>query len=114
MKIVEVTEWYIKFDDNSIITYTHEQSCCEQNYADFEQIDDLALTYDYGNALDFDRAEGGFTFHGNKENGRQCTPDVYIPCYSQQNGYYTQDITIVYEGKNALSFEAEICDYLLD
>lgn len=31
--------------------------------------------------------------------GRQCTPDVYIPCYSQQNGYYTQDITIVYEGK---------------
>lgn len=48
MKIVEVTEWYIKFDDNSIITYTHEQSCYEQNYADFEQIDDLALTYDYG------------------------------------------------------------------
>lgn len=35
MKIVEVTEWYIKFDDNSIITYTHEQSCtATRNTAD--------------------------------------------------------------------------------
>lgn len=24
--------------------------------------------------------------------------------------YITQDITIVYEGKNVLSFDAEICD----
>ena len=42
MKIKEVNTNYILFDNGSRITFDHEQDCCETNYADFEQLEDLA------------------------------------------------------------------------
>ena len=47
MKIIEITNDYIKFDNGKCITYDHEQDCCEDNYADFDQLDDLAREYDF-------------------------------------------------------------------
>ena len=46
-KISEITESSVIFEDGSIITYDHEQDCCENNYADFNQIDDLARREDF-------------------------------------------------------------------
>ena len=47
MKISVVNDESITFDNGYSITYGHEQDCCEYNYADFEQIEDIAKTYDF-------------------------------------------------------------------
>ena len=102
MKIVEVTADYILFENGSTITYDHNQDCCEVNYADFEQLDDEARAYDYDEqnmkfkAID----DSGFRFGDNRRM-------FFVPCYSDQNGYYSSDIDIYYNGKQVLNFFAE-------
>lgn len=102
MKIVEVNYEHIKFDNGSIITFDHEQDCCEHNYADFEQIEEQALEAEFGKELVFEAVEGsGFRF------GNKGTPMFFIPCYSEQNGYYSSDIDIYYNGEQVLNLECE-------
>lgn len=47
MKIKQVTEVDITFDNGNRIYFDHEQDCCEHNYADFKQIDDLAWEWEF-------------------------------------------------------------------
>lgn len=99
MKIKEVNTNYILFDNGSRITFDHEQDCCETNYADFEQLEDLALEYEFENDLIFEVVpENGFRF------GSKGTPMFFIPCYSDQNGYYSSDIDIFYDGRRTCIF----------
>ena len=110
MKIVSVTDTEITFSNGKKITFDHKQDCCENNYADFEQIDDLGrdAVY-YENELIFEAVEGaGFRF-GNR--GGNLT---FIPCYSEQNGYYTTEIDIFYGGRAVLHLENTECVYNLD
>lgn len=65
MKIKKVTEYHIEFDNGSKITFDHAQQCCECNYADFEQLEDLAKETEFKEPLDFEGLEYGFRF-GNK------------------------------------------------
>lgn len=98
MKIKEITQGYILFDNNQKITYDHEQDCCECNYADFEQLKDtVALDYDFDENLTFEIVEGnGFRFGDKKQM-------FFVPCYSSQNGYYTTDLDIYYNGKHVFN-----------
>ena len=103
MKISEINRDYIKFDNGKLIEYYHRQDCCEDNYADFEAIDDLAKDVDFNENLDFEEdldfeeCEYGFRF-GNKPNNM-----FFVPCYSEQkNGYYTMDINIIYNKKEVI------------
>ena len=54
MKIKLVTEEEITFDNGDTITYGHCRDCCELNYADFEQIDDVGMVHDYYAPLKFE------------------------------------------------------------
>lgn len=101
MKIVLVTEKAITFSNGKKITYDHSRDCCEYNYADFEQIDDLGRhAVSYENELVFEAVErGGFRF-GNRGGAM-----TFIPCYSVQNGYYTKEIDIFYGGRTVLHVE---------
>lgn len=102
MRIKEVNENMILFDNGNSITFDHEQDCCELNYADFEQLDDIARTTEFDPNLEFEALpEKGFLF-GNRPNKM-----FFVPCYSCQNGYYSDEITIVYNGNVVLSFDAE-------
>lgn len=105
-KIIEITDEEILFDDGSIIQYDHDQECCEHNYADFEQLDDIVRTTDFDTSnMLFEVAEGsGFRF-GNK--GKM----FFVPCYSEQNGYYSSDIQVCYNGKEVLSLACEWIDF---
>lgn len=99
MKIVNVDGDGIYFDNNKAITYYHKKDCCEHNYADFEQIDDLALQAEFDENLIFKPLEGfGFRF-GNEDKM------FFIPCYSEQNGYYSSDIKIYYNDVEVLNVE---------
>lgn len=111
MKIKEITEYGVLFDDGSILTAMHQQDCCERTYADFTQIDDLAKTYDYGEVLNFREDESGFVFYGVMNNHR-CTPYVFVPCYSIQNGFYDNRITVVFNGIERTKIRCDITDYL--
>ena len=46
VRIKQVTENRILFTNGDTITYDHIQDCCEHNYADFEQIDDIAYQFE--------------------------------------------------------------------
>lgn len=102
MKIYEITEDAIIFDNGNEITYEHEQDCCENNYADFSQLEDLAKTVNFDENLTFEEIEGyGFRF-GNP-NGKM----FFVPCYSDQNGYYSSDIDILYCGKKVIGVKCK-------
>lgn len=98
MRISMVTDNAIMFDNGNWISYDHEQDCCEYNWADFSALNENVINYDYdfNEDLDFEYDELGFKFGS---NGHW----IFIPCYSDQNGYYSYDIDIYYNGELVLS-----------
>lgn len=107
MRIESITDDKIKFDNGSEITFDHSQNCCEYNYADFLYLVDESGLFDYefDKNLDFEEVlsgDCGFRF-GNK-NGRM----FFVPCYSEQNGYYSFDLDIYYNDKLELTVECDI------
>lgn len=99
MKIKTVTESALTFDNGEMITFDHCTDCCEWNYADFAQVDDVAKATEFNSPLCFEKVdETGFRF-GNP--GKM----FFIPCYSSQNGYYSNDLQIYYNNKLVLDLE---------
>lgn len=104
MKIIEVKDDYIGFDNGSKITFDHSQDCCEYNYADFKQIEKQALDTTFDEELIFEEVEGsGFRF------GSKGTHMFFIPCYSDQNGYYSSDVDIYFNEKHVLNLDFLDC-----
>lgn len=107
MKIKRVTEKEILFDNGNLITYFHYQDCCETNFADFSVLNENNIYYDHNfdTKLQFEFVEDeGFTF-GDE------VAKIFIPCYSEQNGYYSTDIEIHYNGKRVLCGYCEASIY---
>lgn len=103
MKIKRVTENEIVFDNGNLITYFHDQDCCEHNYADFSVLtkDTIYIDHDFDPNLQFEFIENeGFTF------GDEIAK-IFIPCYSCQNGWYSPDIEIRYNGERVLYGDCE-------
>ena len=109
MKIKEITDEHIKFDDNSEMYYDHNQDCCEYNWADFEYIKQCNLSTTTGKTIDIFEVEfepslqkmfgGGVSEMGFKlmaKNGDK----FFVPCYSDQNGYYTNELILYYRDAN--------------
>ena len=100
MKIREIQDEQIIFDNGETIGFQHYADCCEWNYADFNQLDDIARNATFTSPLTFVKVEeSGFRF-GNQPNRM-----FFVPCYSEQNGYYSSDLTILYNGKEIIEFE---------
>ncbi len=57
----------------------------------FEGIDDLAKRAIFDEPLIFEKHDGGFRF-GNKNNMH------FVPCYSEQNGFYDDSVIVEYNG----------------
>lgn len=104
MKIVKITDEAITFDNGNTITFDHDQDCCEWNYADFMQIDEKTIySQEFDDDLMFEVVEeAGFRF------GSHPLRMIFVPCYSVQNGYYTDNICIYYNEEQVLSFSAEL------
>lgn len=102
MKIAKITSDFVLFNNGSKITFNHEQDCCENNYADFKQIEEAAMECEFPENLIFEMVDGsGFRFGG------VGTYMFFVPCYSDQSGYYSSDIDIYFNGKKVLNFECE-------
>lgn len=95
MKIKEVNDEKILFDNGNTITFDHEQDWCEYNYAQFDALEELAFEVEFDEDLTFEAVDGsGFRF------GNLPQKMFFIPCYSSQNGYYSDYIDIYYNGEN--------------
>jgi hypothetical protein len=103
-KIIKLEENLIEFDDGTRITASHEADCCEDNYADCEQLDDIARSTDFDTAnLEFEIVDGsGFRF------GNAPAKMFFVPCYSDQNGYYSDDVDIYLNDELCLNVECEM------
>ena len=105
MKISEIIDNGILFDDGSQIRGYHFQDCCEDVYANFEYLNDETELEDYDfEAIEFENVpRAGFRFGDSRRK-------FFVPCYNIQNGYYSDELTIEYYDKDnrlVTSFEAE-------
>ena len=102
-KIVHIDENELRFSDGTTIHCDHEQDCCEYNYADFNALDDLARNYDFNTSkLTFHAVDGvGFSFGDHPQRM------FFVPCYSEQNGYYSDMIDVYLNGEHKAQLQCE-------
>lgn len=94
-KIVVAEENLLQFDNGVQITADHDQDCCEWNYADFAQLDSLARAYNFNTSkLRFEKTDDGSGFRFGDCAERM----FFVPCYSEQNGYYSNDLQVYLMG----------------
>lgn len=95
MKVIKVGEEGITFEDGSILSSAHEQSCCESHYLDFTH-----LTVDDFTGLEFEPHNLGKMVERIKNYGIALHPSslghpVRIPGYGTNNGCYSCDLDLV-------------------
>lgn len=103
MKIVEISESGITFDNGCTLSDYHEQDCCEDVYADFENMQVMGLqpeNFVWARELDFfeDVLKSivpieGLGFYLVTKQGI-C---ILVSCYDIQNGYYSSDLSLRYK-----------------
>jgi hypothetical protein len=93
-KIITAEENLLKFSDGTTIQGIHYPDCCEDNYAKFDDLDDIAMATDFDTkSLVIEVVEGSGIRIGN-----QPSKMFFVPCYSDQNGYYSSDLDIYING----------------
>lgn len=75
----------------SLITHSHEQECCEWVYADWEYLRDTTFNYDK-KIIGFIKVEDEGIRLVDEDN-----IEHFVPCYNSQNGYYSNDLSLVVE-----------------
>ncbi len=115
MKIEKWDDDSILFSDGSSIAYDHDADCCECNYADFsvldvfyngETFDDYTIKLDkLGFILILSHAlPTEFNFAVDKS--------IYIPFYSEQNGYYSSYCDLIVRNKDEVKIVSnESCEF---
>lgn len=111
IKIVEITEEYIKFSNGYKLIYKHQQDCCENVYADFEYakqyntlghfkdktIFDVEFEVDFyvNDGIKLVKGLGFVIFSIERYGGSYMTgAPIFIPCYNEQNGYYSTNLML--------------------
>lgn len=93
MKIKEINENGITFDNGSTLTHYHSQDCCENVYADWESLKTEAGVMDHNFAtmpmIEFVKGSG-IRIEG-----------FFVACYNSQNGYYSSELELVFSDLDA-------------
>ena len=102
MKIVAIKDYGITFDNGKFLEDYHEQDCCEQVYADWENMQIMGeREKNYVNAADLDFFDNilesivpieGLGFYIVTKQGI-C---ILVSCYNCQNGYYSSELALKY------------------
>lgn len=90
MKAIRIVSNKIVFDNGMTISDHHDQDCCEEVYADFEQLEDTNFMNEDFETLHIEGVEDA----GIRIN------NYFVPCYNIQNGYYSGNLTILVRDKN--------------
>lgn len=122
MKIVEINDEEIKFNNGYILYYYHSQDCCERVYADFEVLKSYNLSTKTGktiNIKDIDFEENlQNLIEGINEAGFNMISKIgekfFVPCYNVQNGYYNDKLELILQINKKLEEHLNISDYIED
>ena len=96
-RVTEITEDRVTLSNGCYIEAMHDQDCCEHNYADFKSLLDTSIMGVEHRIICFDHWEGGIRINGYAVN-----------CYSEQNGYYSTEISFLLHdplGRIILAYE---------
>lgn len=95
MKITSLAEDIIEFDNGSRIEFHHDQDCCENVYADCENIQSLSTENFPYNEVEFNEPPEFFMEDGVGVVLVAKTGMKYlISCYDIQNGYYSSNLSM--------------------
>ncbi len=73
----------------------HPQDCCESVYADWKQLEDTGIE---------DKEFKELVITGNPELGIIINGEFAVPCYNQQNGYYSDELLLNIENIDISNF----------
>lgn len=107
---MKIEKWdidHIWFTDGSTISYSYNQDCCECNWANFSVLEIFYQDEEFDDFEIIPVNEYGFIL--SLEHDYTPTKKILIPCYSEQNDYYSSGITIMIRG-----LEREPKDIYLD
>ena len=105
VKLVGFGDEGLLFSDETKVMDYHDQDCCESVYADWKQLDDTGILEDTFKEL---------VITGNPELGIVLNGTYGIPCYNEQNGYYSDDLSIIVEQPGRPSIEIDISNFVED
>lgn len=98
LKVVNVDQDIIEFDNGIQLYSEHYQSCCESHYL---SMSDLTISDFEG--LEFDLTNDDF-FKRIDDYGIELVPingySVKIPGYGYNNGYYSSELTLILSNSN--------------
>lgn len=110
LKVVKVSRLELLFDDGTKLTSDHEQTCCEQHYLDFSDLDISDFE-----GLEFNLTNDDF-FNRIEDYGIELKPikghSVKVNGYGNNNGYYGSNIDLIIadaNGKTIKSYDVSEC-----
>ena len=94
-------------DEDIIINYNHEQDCCERVYADFSVMKYFEIQ---------DKIVKNIIIKGVEEMGFLISLGtgykVFIPCYNEQNGYYSDKLELKITDRDKTIEKIDISRYV--
>jgi hypothetical protein len=114
LKVVEINDEYILFENNVKLYSEHQADCCETHYLSFED-----LTLKDFEELEFDLTEDKF-FNRIEDYGIELIPlkghSVKIPGYGYNNGYYSSNLNLYISDDKGFnkSFDISECQVIYD
>lgn len=122
MKIKEINDDYILFDNGYKLRAYHSQDCCENVYADFEILKDYNVSTKTGKSIkiqeiDFEESLEQL-IQGIEEQGFNMVSKIeekfFVPCYNSQNGYYSSNLELILYKSEKLKETLDISDFVKD
>lgn len=113
MKIKDIKEEEIIFEDGSKLYSYHESDCCEYHWLDFSNI----IKEDWKD-LEFDLSNDNF-FKKVEDYGIELIPinnhPLRIPGYGSNNGYYSSNLSLCFESKSGnKTYDISECQVISD
>lgn len=103
LKVIQINNDSIKFNDGTVLESEHEQDCCENHFLSFADLD----LKDF-NGLEFDLTNDNF-FNRVEGYGIELLPingyPIRVPGYGYNNGYYSGNLTLNIYNINSTYFK---------
>ena len=103
MKIKKITDEGIIFNNGYKLEHYHDQDCCEHVYADWEILKTYNVSLKTGEKINIKNIDFKQTiktlinpvpnagFNLVSKEGEK----FFVPCYNEQNGYYSSNLTLI-------------------
>ena len=122
MKIERINDSGIIFNNGTKLSDYHSQDCCENVYADWEYLKQYNVLPSTGETISIYDIEFDDSITNNIDYEKNMgikliskTGDKwFIPCYNEQNGYYSSNLNLIIEFEDKPTITIDITDYVED